>query len=129
MDFRAIYAQKTPDELLRLAADKGSLTPEAQGALQAELSKRGMAAGAAAGGAPQPAGAPAETQPFRPFSAKLKSALMVLALFAVLVGGWSLARFAADSWEIPKGTVFVFALALYLLVRWWFSRSDSKGGS
>ena len=131
-DFGALYARKTPDELLRLAADKGSLTPEAQSALEAELLKRGIAASEAMGSARQPVEPPAEAQPFRPLGAKLKGALMTLAFLAVMVGGFALARLASDSsssWGSAKWPLAVIGLALFVAARWWFSRDDTPGRS
>lgn len=119
--FAAIYAQKSNDELLRLAADKGSLTEEAQRALDAELAKRGVAAAST----PPQAGTAAEVQPFSPVSTKLKNFVMVLGFFAALIGGWGLAHLvfdSSDSLGISKGTVAFLVLPLYLIVRWWFSR-------
>lgn len=129
-DFGVIYAQKTPDELLRLAADKSSLTPEAQSALEAELLKRGIAARDAIGSLRQQAEPPAEAQPFRPLGAKLKTALMALAFFAVMIGGFVLARLASDSSSSlgsAKWPLAVIGLALFVFARWWFSRDDSEG--
>src|SRR6478752_473586 len=41
-DFIRIYEAKTDEELLQIAGDVAQLTPEAQDALQSELSRRGL---------------------------------------------------------------------------------------
>jgi len=131
-DFGAIYAQKTPDELLRLAADKGSLTDEAQRALEAKLLKRGITGDETARSVRQPAEPPAESQPFRPLGAKLKGSLLALGFFAVMIGGFVLAQFATSSSSFlgsAKWPLAVIGLALFVLARWWFSRGGSEGRS
>ena len=122
----ATYAQKSNDELVRLAADKGSLTEEAQQALNAELGKRGIAGNDAIRSAPPQAAPPAEVQPFQPLTIKVKNALMVLGLFAAMIGGFVLVRFATDSSSslgAAKWPLAFLGLALFVFARWWFSRN------
>jgi hypothetical protein len=53
-DFLVTYAMMSDDEVLRIAADKSSLVPEASAALEAEMTKRGITAGESAPGMPPP---------------------------------------------------------------------------
>jgi hypothetical protein len=102
--FAGVYSSKTDDELLGLAAEYKSLTPEAQSALWAELRRRKLTDPHFLHcGTPEGVPPSGENAAFN-FPAKVGAVTMFVAVIALLL---TLARVAAYDHVLPKAILVV----------------------
>jgi hypothetical protein len=102
--FANVYSSKTDDELLVLAGERKSLTPEAQSALWAELGRRRLTDPHLLHRNTRDEVSPSGENPAFNFPAKVAAVTMGLAVVAMLL---TLARVAAHDHVLPKAILVV----------------------